>query len=92
MFYAITSKYREIPDKISGDFNANVLILLSLLLTWFGKRTFGLFKRFGLQSFKVIKQLFLQFPNIRLTNPLLCIIFFPSTLTLLLMLSGIFLT
>ena len=40
---------------------------------------------------KVIKQLFLPFTNNRLTTALFSTIFFPSALTLLLILSGIFL-
>ena len=40
---------------------------------------------------KVIKQLFLPFTNNRLTNSLFSTIFFPSALTLLLILSVIFL-
>ena len=40
---------------------------------------------------KVIKQLFLPFTNNRLTTSLFSTIFFPSALTLLLILSGIFL-
>ena len=40
---------------------------------------------------KVIKQLFLSFTNNRLTTSLFSTIFFPSALTLLLILSGIFL-
>ena len=40
---------------------------------------------------KVIKQLFLPFTNNRLTTSLFSTVFFPSALTLLLILSGIFL-
>ena len=42
-------------------------------------------------SFKVIKQLFLQFTNNWLTTYFFSIILFPFALTLLLILSGIFL-
>ena len=51
----------------------------------------GLFKKCRLWSFKVIKQLFLLVTNNPLTTSLFSTIFFPSALTLLLTLAGIFL-
>ena len=69
----------------------DLLILSSSFSAEFSKLTLGLFKKFGLWSFKVIKQLFVLFTDIRSTSSLFSIIFFPSALTLLLILSRIFL-
>ena len=71
--------------------NIDLMIMSSLFWAGFSWGTFGLFKKCGLWSFKVIKQLFLPFTNNRLTTSLFSIIFFPSALTLLLILPGIFL-
>ena len=71
--------------------NIDLLILSSLLLAGFSQQTLGLFKKLALCSFKVIQQLFLPFAYVRFTTSLFATTFFPSTLTLLLILSGIFL-
>ena len=71
--------------------NVDLLILPSSFLAGFSKRNMGLLKNFGLWSFKRIKQLFLPFRNIRLTAFLFLLFMFSSALTLLLILSGIFL-
>ena len=72
--------------------NMDLLILSNWFWAGFSDRILGLFKKCRLWSFKVIKQLFLPFTNNRLTTSLFSTIFFPSALTLLLILSGIFCT
>ena len=71
--------------------NMNLLILQSSFLAGFSLRTLEMFKKFGLWSFTVIKQLFLRFTKNRWTTSLFSIIFFTSALTLFLNLSGNFL-
>ena len=69
--------------------NMNLKILSISFWAGFSWRTLGLFRKCGLWYFKVIKQLFLPFTNNRLTTSLYSTIFFPSALTLLLILSVI---
>ena len=71
--------------------NMDFLILSSSFWSRFSQRTSGLFKKCGLWSFNVIKQMFLLFRNNWLTISLFSIIFFPSALIMLLIFSGIFL-
>ena len=70
--------------------SVNFLIRSSSFWVGFSQRALRLLKKCGLWSFKVIKQLFLPFTNHRLFISFFSIIFFPSALTLLPILSGIF--
>ena len=67
------------------------LILPRSFLAGFSQQVLRLFKKRGLWFFKVIKQLFLLFTKNWLTTSLFSIIFFPSALTLMLILPRIFL-
>ena len=68
-----------------------LLILPSSFFDGFSRRIFGLFKKFSLWSFSVMKQLLLPLINILSNAVLFSIIFLPSLLILLFIWSGTFL-